>query len=193
MTSANKTILLQSIGPIDGNVLEYLKEGMEDIFPLPDLTVRISKRILPCKKTEYNQTRAQYNGSKVIRRLLHQEYKKNVFRVLGIMDDDIYSGNLNYIFGLATTSKSTRDEGYGAALISLTRLREKFYGNAENQKLLQVRALKEAVHELGHTFGLSHCNNECVMRFSNHLGQTDDKPHDFCESCTVKLKNYFGA
>jgi archaemetzincin len=32
------------------------------------------------------------------------------------------------------------------------------------------RLVKEAVHELGHAFGLNHCENiECVMHFSNSL------------------------
>lgn len=192
MTGTNKIFLLNPIGTIDENILKHLKEGIEDIFSFSEISVQISKSILPLRKTEYNQTRGQYDGSKVIRRLLNQEYKKDVFRVLGIMDEDLYSGNLNFIFGLATTSKSAPNELYVAALISIIRLREAFYGNAENQELFKERALKEAIHELGHTFGLGHCNNNCIMRFSNHLGQTDDKPLEFCDWCMIKLRNYFG-
>jgi archaemetzincin len=106
------------------------------------------------------------------------------------MDKDLYSGNLNFIFGLATTSKSATDTGWVAALISITRLRQTFYAKPKDRKLFRERVLKEGVHELGHTFGLSHCNNYCIMRFSNHLGQTDEKPLEFCDSCTAELKKY---
>jgi len=35
------------------------------------------------------------------------------------------------------------------------------------------RVIKEAVHELGHAFGLTHCeNSKCVMHFSNSLQDT---------------------
>jgi len=51
-----------------------------------------------------------------------------------------------------------------------------------------VRAVKEAVHELGHTFGLDHCSDpRCVMHFSNMLADTDRKGREFCPSCRARL------
>lgn len=47
--------------------------------------------------------------------------------------------------------------------------------------------MKEAVHELGHTFGLVHCiDPKCVMFFSNSLADTDNKNTKFCKKC-IKL------
>jgi len=46
---------------------------------------------------------------------------------------------------------------------------------------------KEAVHELGHTYGLKHCPNPaCVMHFSNSLHDTDLKGWKFCPNCQRK-------
>ena len=91
------------------------------------------------------------------------------------------------VFGVADLPKV---HSFGIALISVFRLRESFYRRPENIAQFEQRVLKEAIHELGHTFNLEHCNNLCVMRFSNSIKDTDEKPHEFCEQCLQKLNNY---
>jgi predicted Zn-dependent protease len=50
-------------------------------------------------------------------------------------------------------------------------------------------ALKECVHELGHTWGRRHCrDSRCVMRFSNSLLDTDAKGTAFCPRCRRRLE-----
>jgi archaemetzincin len=67
-------------------------------------------------------------------------------------------------------------------------LRDEFYGLPPNPAALKSRLVKEAVHELGHTFGLVHCPNACcVMYFSNSLGDTDRKGPGFCSACKARL------
>ena len=107
---------------------------------------------------------------------------------MNVMNEDIYSGFLNFVFGIANMPKN---HNFGLALISVTRLSEKFYRRPENLALLELRILKEAIHELGHTFGLEHCNDSCVMQFSNCLSDTDNKPPKFCSSCLRKLNFFF--
>jgi archaemetzincin len=68
------------------------------------------------------------------------------------------------------------------------RLRQEFYGLKKNDSLFYQRIVKEAVHELGHAFGLSHCNKfTCVMHFSNSLRDTDIKENNFCNNCRTRL------
>ena len=101
---------------------------------------------------------------------------KNI-KILVICDIDAYSGDLNFVFGEAYR------EGRVAA-IYLPRLRQEFYGLESNKLVFHKRIVKEAIHELGHTFGLFHCNNElCVMHFSNSLYDTDIKEKSFCSNC----------
>jgi archaemetzincin len=70
-----------------------------------------------------------------------------------------------------------------AAVLALPRLRDSFRGHAENVDRFHERALKEATHELGHTFGFTHCENPtCVMHFSNAIGDTDRKSAHFCRN-----------
>jgi archaemetzincin len=101
-------------------------------------------------------------------------------KILGIVDHDLYVPQLNYVFGEASQK---------AAVISFTRLRQELYDLPKNQSLFYKRALTEAVHELGHTYGLGHCDNSrCVMFFSNGLIDTDRKGSEFCSKCKSNLR-----
>ncbi len=101
--------------------------------------------------------------------------------LLGVIDEDLFVADTNLIFGLA----------YGRrAIISLARLRQEFRGLSPNPALFRERAKKEAVHELGHVFGLPHCpDNRCVMHFSNSIDETDLKGWKFCGRCREMLED----
>lgn len=150
-----------------------LKEKFEAVFEMGEP--------LPILEDAYRAERGQYFATPILEEL-KQNIPKDAEKVLGVLDVDIFVPALNFIFGQA-------DLGGKVALISLIRLREEFYGNSKNEKLFFDRTIKEAVHELGHTFGLKHCDNpKCVMHFSNSLLDTDIKETDFCEECRKKLE-----
>ncbi|MDH4153803.1 MAG: archaemetzincin family Zn-dependent metalloprotease [Nitrospira sp.] len=99
--------------------------------------------------------------------------------ILGVTNRDLYVEGLNYVFGLA-------DSPGKAAVISLHRL----HAGADDM-LFRARAVKEAVHELGHTRGLRHCaDSRCVMAFSNSLADIDRKGKEFCVRCTHKFRGH---
>jgi archaemetzincin len=124
----------------------------------------------------YEPHRHQYRGD-VLLATLQAVASPTVERVLGVIDADCYAPGLNFIFGQAAL------DGRGAFIV-LPRLRPSFYGLAEDSLLFRQRVLSEAVHELGHTWGLTHCPNpNCVMHFSNTLHDTDVKGAIFCQRC----------
>ncbi|UCE38262.1 MAG: archaemetzincin family Zn-dependent metalloprotease [Thermoplasmata archaeon] len=119
----------------------------------------------------YNALRNQYESLLFLD--LARQYPGD--RVLGITDVDLFAEPLNFVFGQAEISGK-------AAVISLSRLKGK-------KKIYYSRTVKEAVHELGHTFGLRHCDEEtCVMHFSNCLAETDLKGEKYCASCDKDLR-----
>lgn len=128
----------------------------------------------------FNKRRGQYLGDKIIEKL-RKEKTDFQEKWLLIMDGDLYSDGLNFIFGLA-------DPYSGVSIVSITRLRQGFYGLSEDEALFIERLKKEATHELGHLFHLSHCSDKsCVMRFSNSLYDTDQKSSSFCDRCKGKI------
>jgi archaemetzincin len=98
-------------------------------------------------------------------------------RLLGVTDVDLFIPVLTFVFGEAQL-------GGRAAVMSLARLAE-----AANAARLEARAVKEAVHELGHTFGLVHCPSAaCVMSRSPGLTAVDLKGDRLCADCRVRYR-----
>ncbi|MBO8174668.1 MAG: archaemetzincin family Zn-dependent metalloprotease [Thermococcus sp.] len=133
----------------------------------------------------YNEIRGQFLGRTFLPILGMIRSELRAKAILGITDVDLYEEGLNFIFGLASPYLK-------AAIISLYRLKPEFYGE-RNRELLIDRSIKEAMHELGHVFGLDHCPNpKCVMHFSNSIIDTDFKGRDYCDKCIKKLEVTLG-
>jgi len=182
-----KIIYLQRIGDIDPRILIVLQKNLKWFFKNNNIKINILPEKLPLLESEYGPYQRQYDALKVKKRLIKHVNNKNYYRILGVMDVDIFSRFLNFVFGVADMPKN---KSFGSALISVTRLREIFYRRSENLAQFELRVLKEAIHELGHTFGLEHCENLCVMRYSNSLDDTDKKPPYYCEACLKNLNDF---
>lgn len=180
-----KKIFLLKIGQIEKVILIELKKNLESSFKDFKVNVKLLPKELRLRDSYYQSKKRKYNADRIMEGMNQYLLDCDFFRVLGIINEDIYSGTYNFIFGCADGILSK------IALISIIRLNERFYNRLEDNSLFEKRILKEAVHELGHTFGLYHCNDYCVMQFSNSLMEADKKPIKFCNKCLKNLELFF--
>jgi archaemetzincin len=119
--------------------------------------------------------RNQHHSTAILQAM--QRYVEPGARLLAVTSVDLYVPVLTFVFGEAQLTGS-------CAVVSLHRLREEFYGLPPREELMRERLVKEAVHELGHTFGLRHCDDwRCVMTSSHGVERVDIKGADFCFVC----------
>ncbi len=170
-------IVLVAFGEIDRNVLDWLRNDLSRVF---NKQVSVGKG-MPEPDDAFDQKRKQYSSTAILKAMTKQREYAPYEKILGVVDHDLFVPQLNFVFGEASPR---------AAVISITRLRQTFYRLPEDQDLFHRRVLTEAVHELGHTYGLGHCGNpRCVMFFSNSLSDTDRKGPEFCPECRKKLQS----
>jgi len=128
-------------------------------------------------ESAFDSSRGQYRASHLLRALLNDPQEEVAERILGVTGVDLFTPVLTYVFGEAQL-------GGRAAVVSSHRLRNEVYGLPANEALLFERLRKEAMHELGHTYGLLHCPNPgCVMRASTYAEEIELKGSRFCEGC----------
>lgn len=177
-TESLERVLVVPIGEVNEEILQQVARALGEEL---NVHTEVTTHPLGIPAEIYNERRKQYLSTPLLS-LLHTTYGKEADRVLGVIDRDLYVPSLNFVFGEADLSARV-------AVISLTRLRQEFYGLRPNPELFQRRALTEAVHEIGHTYGLRHCSDShCVMFFSNSLADTDRKGYRFCSRCRAQLE-----
>ena len=162
-------LTLQPVGRVDASVLQRI--GSE-LAPFGEVRIARAKPL---------PGRAFGLGSKRYRAAMFDRVCRSADsdRVIAITDVELSDPEL----GLALVFGHADIQGRWA-VVSLSQ-----FGGQGEDKLVE-RAVKTAVHELGHTLGLGHhgANPQCVMFFSEKLADTDRKSRDFCRACADSAK-----
>ncbi len=132
---------------------------------------------LPLQEVYYYPERGQY-GANGFLGYVEANAPRGAYRALGITAQDIFAGDLNFLFGIGRCPGK-------CAVVSTYRFG--FYCDTAERR--GVRFAKLVVHELGHTFGLFHCRQPlCVMKFAVGYEALDVTRLAACARCERSLR-----
>jgi archaemetzincin len=165
------------VGAAPGAVLLEIERALAAAFGLKAAQLAA----IPEPACAFSPQRRQWSAVAFLEALLAQA-PPAADRLLGVTERDLFVPVLSFVFGQAQL-------GGRVAVVSLARLRPEFHGLPPSQAVLVRRAATEAVHELGHTFGLVHCGDRrCPMSLSIDLPDLDGKGASPCAACAALLE-----
>lgn len=161
----------------DANIIHRVEHFLRKTF----LThVTIEHRELSVANA-YLKERGQHLSGTIMKNYLQSPYYKPASKNFIITGLDIATPVLSYVFGEAQLNGSL-------AIISVFRLYEELYSGVKNEELFYNRIYKELLHELGHNFGLLHCENwDCVMHSSSIIEEVDIRGEYYCKECSKNI------
>jgi len=169
-------IAVVPLGDSDGGLLQIVADSLQGVLRLPvDL-----KSAIPLPEDSFVASRGQYNAMAIIKHLA-EVYADGYLKVIGITAQDLANPILTYVFGEAYMN------GVSAVMSSF-----RLWAGTGNQTVSREhfleRAVKVAIHEIGHTFNIPHCHTDrCVMRSSHNLIELDQKLNYMCGYCELFL------
>lgn len=166
-------------------VISFIRLGDMD----PDLFRRVAEEtgtllgcsvnIMPARPLDqegYEPRKKQYSSLRLLESV--RLFVEKGVPVIALVGADLSYPGLNFVFGLA-------DELNRLAVVSTARFAA---GSQASRDKTIDRAVKTALHEVGHLLGLQHCKDQrCVMVLSFVLSDTDFKRKNFCDTCRKKM------
>jgi len=166
-----KSILIAPIGSQDSEILSCVSREISEMFGYETEI----KALLENIDFAIDFKRDQYHSTMVLEKLAERA-PVNAVKVVAITEYDLFIPILTYVFGEAQLGGKT-------CILSTCRLIQEL-PSLEWESALKIRVVKEALHELGHTFKLRHCKDKnCIMRYSRSVTDVDLKSNQLCRYC----------
>lgn len=170
------TIIITPIGKIPPWISTTIARSMKKIFGMNTRVVPLLEDI----HFAFDKKRRQYYSTLILDQLSCKT-PKDCVKLLAVTREDLFIPILTHVYGEAQL-------GGSASIISISRLLTYPYSGSLKQG--HDRIIKEAAHELGHTFDLRHCEDpSCIMHYCRKIEDVDQKSDTFCRYCRVLLSD----
>lgn len=171
------SVAILPLGKVSEMELDFIDYVMRFYF-------HIRTRYLPAVQIPaayYDADNYRYNANCLLDFVLHCK-PKDVGCIIGVTNHDIFTVTNGNIFGYAYIKK-------GAAIYSTKEIHKPDLRGRINTAIKQTRSLKIILHEMGHVFGLLHCEEmNCVMNGITSLPAVlDDLSQSYCAKCFVEI------
>ena len=169
-------IIISPIGDLDSDLIQWVGRKIHRIFGFKTRIAPLIQHV----DFAFDSSRNQHCSTPIIEKLAHTAPPKTV-KILGITRVDLFIPILTHVYGEAQL-------GGKACIISTHRLSEGL--GVGVWEPFGRRVIKEAIHELGHTFDLRHCQDSaCCMHYCRSIKDVDRKSEQLCRYCKVLLKD----
>lgn len=177
MMSPGKFIVVSPIGEYEDGCIQAVMREVERLFGFPGKVIPILDDV----EFAYNEKRDQYHSTVILEKLTDSA-PSGALKVIGLTQVDLFIPILTYVFGEAQL-------GGTSCIVSSYRLGQ-VLSPAGLESVFDSRILKEAIHELGHTFKLRHCPEKtCIMHYCRSVDDVDQKSGQFCRYCRVLIED----
>jgi archaemetzincin len=176
-SQSDHSILISPVGELSAELLEAVAAEIKKVFGFSTET----NPILNDLSFALDANRNQYHSTAILDRLA-ADSPPHFLRVLAVTQVDLFIPILTHVYGEAQL-------GGTACVVSTFRLNEGHSAMNIRPKYIE-RIVKEAIHELGHTFNLRHCpEHSCIMHYCRNEEDVDRKSDHLCRYCVIMLKD----
>lgn len=177
ITPSEHTVIVSFIGDCGEEIFLPISRGIQRVY---GFCVE-QMPLLPDVEFALDPNREQYHSTPILDKLATVA-PDGAIKVLAITTVDLFIPILTHVYGEAQMGGKT-------CIVSTFRLKEGL-SPLSVKEAYQVRVAKEAIHELGHTFKLRHCQDPtCIMHYCRSVRDVDRKSNQMCRYCKVLFED----
>jgi len=171
------SILLSPVASLDSGLLKAIATSVSRVFHYPTRTKSLTDDLF----FAFDRPRSQFLSTAILDKLAKASPPEAI-KVLAIVEVDLFIPILTHVYGEAQL-------GGKACIVSTYRLKDVLSAPVSHSTF-EERSIKEALHELGHTFNLRHCKDRsCIMHYCHTVRDVDRKENQLCRYCRILLED----